>query len=387
MKTITLGMLLLGSMMLTPMSVSAQKSHKFDFQAMAANYGDYNVHNFTSSVAAYNFRISGSIKPSVQTPDFGIYQAGNTFEFQNCTTDFGLRHYGAGKTYNDGLYTSNDRYIIMQNLEAGDKMVVDYNKENVSSAMVYFPIADLATYDNAGTPTNNTEWGEVVDGTEYTALGTWLAIQQKNKSAGTYIYSITLTKQHDIITIGADGYTTFTSFYGLDFSTVTDKVKAYTAVVEDGKVVMTQVTGFVPANTGLFIKAIGGTTSVSVPTAETAAFSQDNDLVGAAGGKIVTADDATAYTYVFGKSAADGLCFFKVTDGQQVSVPVGKAYLSAAVAPARMSIVFNDEVTGIKSIDNGQLTIDNTAYDLQGRRVAQPAKGLYIINGKKVIVK
>jgi len=346
-----------------------------------------NVHNFTSSVAAYNFRISGSIKPSVQTPDFGIYQAGNTFEFQNCTTDFGLRHYGAGKTYNDGLYTSNDRYIIMQNLEAGDKMVVDYNKENVSSAMVYFPIADLATYDNAGTPTNNTEWGEVGDGTEYTALGTWLAIQQKNRSLGTYIYSITLTKQHDIITIGADGYTTFTSFYGLDFSTVTDKVKAYTAVVEDGKVVMTQVTGFVPANTGLFIKAIGGTTSVSVPTAETAAFSQDNDLVGAAGGKIVTADDATAYTYVFGKSAADGLCFFKVTDGQQVSVPVGKAYLSAAVAPARMSIVFNDEVTGIKSIDNGQLTIDNTAYDLQGRRVAQPAKGLYIINGKKVIVK
>jgi len=42
--------------------------------------------------------------------------------------------------------------------------------------------------------------------------------------------------------------------------------------------------------------------------------------------------------------------------------------------------------TRIHSIDNGQLTIDN-AYDLSGRRVAQPSKGLYIINGKKVVIK
>ena len=42
--------------------------------------------------------------------------------------------------------------------------------------------------------------------------------------------------------------------------------------------------------------------------------------------------------------------------------------------------------TRIHSIDNEQLTIDN-AYDLSGRRVAQPSKGLYIINGKKVILK
>jgi len=47
---------------------------------------------------------------------------------------------------------------------------------------------------------------------------------------------------------------------------------------------------------------------------------------------------------------------------------------------------FSDDATGIHSIDNGQLTIDNV-YDLSGRRVAQPSKGLYIINGKKVVLK
>ena len=46
------------------------------------------------------------------------------------------------------------------------------------------------------------------------------------------------------------------------------------------------------------------------------------------------------------------------------------------------------EASGIKAIDNGQLTIDNVVYDLQGRRVAQPTKsGLYIVNGRKVIIK
>ena len=43
-------------------------------------------------------------------------------------------------------------------------------------------------------------------------------------------------------------------------------------------------------------------------------------------------------------------------------------------------------VDGIRSMDNGQWTIDNF-YDLSGRRVAQPTKGVYILNGKKVVIK
>ena len=53
-----------------------------------------------------------------------------------------------------------------------------------------------------------------------------------------------------------------------------------------------------------------------------------------------------------------------------------------------------DETTGIRSIDNGQLTIDNWAgawYDLQGRKIANgqkpKTKGLYINNGHKVVIK
>ncbi len=62
----------------------------------------------------------------------------------------------------------------------------------------------------------------------------------------------------------------------------------------------------------------------------------------------------------------------------------------AASLARAFSIDFGDgETTGIKAIDNGQLTIDNDRYyDLQGRRISKATqKGVYIQNGKKVVIK
>jgi hypothetical protein len=49
----------------------------------------------------------------------------------------------------------------------------------------------------------------------------------------------------------------------------------------------------------------------------------------------------------------------------------------------------DDETTGIQSMSGDSSSMDNNEwYDLQGRRVSQPTKkGLYIRNGKKVVVK
>ena len=44
------------------------------------------------------------------------------------------------------------------------------------------------------------------------------------------------------------------------------------------------------------------------------------------------------------------------------------------------------DTTGIESIENTPAA-DNTIYDLQGRKVTEPAKGLYIVNGRKVVIK
>ena len=64
-----------------------------------------------------------------------------------------------------------------------------------------------------------------------------------------------------------------------------------------------------------------------------------------------------------------------------------QAYLTdvSSTAGAR-ELVFFDEATGISQIENGKLIIEN-CYDLQGRKVSKPGKGVYIVNGKKVIFK
>ena len=76
-----------------------------------------------------------------------------------------------------------------------------------------------------------------------------------------------------------------------------------------------------------------------------------------------------------------------------------RAYLADAPAAARIFV--DDEPTGIYSIENGQLTIENDVYDLQGRRVGKWSKangqwskvngqlkpGIYIVNGKKIVIK
>lgn len=53
-----------------------------------------------------------------------------------------------------------------------------------------------------------------------------------------------------------------------------------------------------------------------------------------------------------------------------------------------LMMVFQDETSGIDSIiSNLNIEEDICIYDLQGRRVKNPVKGLYIVNGRKVIIK
>ena len=51
-----------------------------------------------------------------------------------------------------------------------------------------------------------------------------------------------------------------------------------------------------------------------------------------------------------------------------------------------MNIIFEGDVTGISTVKTAT-SIDGNFYDLSGRRVTKPTKGLYIVNGKKVVMK
>ena len=176
----------------------------------------------------------------------------------------------------------------------------------------------------------------------------------------------------------AKTYTTLTSAYNLDFTN--SSLKAFIVKdddLTDGKVTMTQVNK-VPAGTGLVIKAETIGTEVTIPV-----FDGDADDV--TGNKMEgSATEETAIAANEGYILSDGA--FHPSNGEG-KLAAGKAYLHIAVtdrAPA-LSMDFGEGTTGIQNIE--RIVTGNQYYTLDGRRVAEPTKGLYIVNGKKVIVK
>ena len=79
-----------------------------------------------------------------------------------------------------------------------------------------------------------------------------------------------------------------------------------------------------------------------------------------------------------------------LAEGDEVKVPAGKAVLhlgnEQAGADARVLTISGD-VTGVNEVIEVKEVNDDSFYDLSGRRVAKPTKGLYIMNGKKIVVR
>ena len=155
-------------------------------------------------------------------------------------------------------------------------------------------------------------------------------------------------------------------------------VDAYTVTVNGDKAQLHSIQGKkIPAGTGIIVKGSG---DVTIPlTFDSTDEVGDNDLHVSDG--TVTGDGSI---YVLA-SKNDVVGFYKLRNGETVTA--GKAYLqiSGGEAQARQFIGFGDNATGIDNIEHSTPHIEQY-YDLQGRRVAQPTKGLYIVNGKKVII-
>ncbi len=173
--------------------------------------------------------------------------------------------------------------------------------------------------------------------------------------------------------------TTYVTTQVLDFSDV-EGLKAYIATSKGTNTVnMTVVDAPVPVGTALLLKKTSGT-SFDVPVVASATAPTTNYLKA---GPITFTDSETA-KYIL----KDGE-FYLAAAG---NLAAGKAYLDlTGVSPEsrQLTIVFDDEeTTGISNVDITKPEVkDNVYYNLNGQRVANPSKGLFIVNGKKVIIK
>lgn len=161
-------------------------------------------------------------------------------------------------------------------------------------------------------------------------------------------------------------------------------VKLYTAKVNEAKsaVVLTEV----PANsviakgTPVLVGAEAGSYTFEASAGEAASF-ENNDL------KAATADTKGDGSTIYALVEQDGEAVFAPLK-EGVAVSVGHAYLELPTASATRfySIQFGGETTGINEV-NAAAKADGAYYTLQGVKTSKAAKGIYIHNGKKVVIK
>lgn len=158
-------------------------------------------------------------------------------------------------------------------------------------------------------------------------------------------------------------------------------VKAYYVSAKGTEATMTAIDAkAIPANQGVILTSESGDAATMVPAAsETAATITGNQLGHSAGAaKTLTAGEG----YILG-NGTEGTAFYPCKAG---SLPSNKAYLLGNGGESAIVMNFGNAVTGINAIA-APASAKTPIFDLSGRRVVKATKGLYIQNGKKVIVK
>lgn len=282
---------------------------------------------------------------------------------------------------------------------------------------IMYPYASTKPDNSEVKYTNGTEeqiaiWTYIKD----YGKNTLTTITAGNKPFSLYRYSDMLQKVEiyspikpepeqtsDIAIIGETGYTTFASAHALDLSQLPEGVKAYYVIADgiaDGIVTLTEATGTAAAGEGLII-AGEVEQEVEIPFADDEAEALAGNLL--VGCTEETQVDINADKYVLVSN--EGVAEFRNLSKVGATIPAGKAYLDLTslnnddntaddAAEARRLIIVlpgadntEGDATAIELVEIAPAAQSGVFYNLAGQRVTAPAKGIYIVNGKKVLVK
>lgn len=258
-------------------------------------------------------------------------------------------------------------WLLVKNLKAGDIIVANtsYQASGLTNA----------TYTEKYSEGNNRVYTVTADG------DVEIAFKKPNSSTMHYFYGLYVWSSRFVSkTITAAGWATYFSDKALDFSSsITNLTKAYIITGHSGATLtLSPIITTIPANTGILLEGEG---EVLIPvTGSSSTDVSANILKGVTSATVETAGSI----YVLMNETA-GVGFYK--NNNDFTVGANTAYIDATdLAGARSFYLFEDDATAIEAVkaqnvENGQF------FNLAGQRVAQPTKGLYIVNGKKVIIK
>lgn len=306
----------------------------------------------------------------------------------------------------EGTDDGSDIFIAKSKLIAGAPITLEFNWLDSNGAKFSCFYWDGSAWQNF----YNYQW--VNNGNTFTF---WLTQTQidaipssqlgfKHVELANTIKKISIFKPCVSVTIGSDEIATFSSDKDLDFS-ATEVTPYYVSAVATGKVTLTPATNATTWNyCGYILQGAEGT--YDVPVTASATYPAATYLKGQASEGVVYqsvyseySGDATGdaltniktkYRYILAKHNSE-IGFYKLTSDHTLGAH--KAYLETDtdIAPtganARALIIFDDgQITSINSVQERKVE-SGIYYNLKGQRIQNPAKGLYIVNGKKVVVR
>ena len=167
-----------------------------------------------------------------------------------------------------------------------------------------------------------------------------------------------------------------------------EKACAYTATVDDDMITLYKLGKVIPKGTAVIIASENDDISMTRDDVSAAEYSVKNDLHGVdltTPRTTLTNNDAQTLFMLSNKN--DHFGFHKFGGA---NVPARKAFFTVSSSEKARSfgMVFDEGTpTGVGHTEITESTeMADAIYDLQGRRIEKPKKGLYIVNGKKVLV-
>lgn len=182
------------------------------------------------------------------------------------------------------------------------------------------------------------------------------------------------------VNISSVGWSTF---YAPVAVTIPDGVTAYAASISGNTCTLTEVTGEVPAGTGLILYKQGGGT-VEMPIIAGTEATVESSLTGS----VETKDREVGTTYYAlqrNSQNANKVGLYLYSAGQLKGF---HAFYETTTSGNNVAgFDFDALITGIEAIQNNDAKADGHIYDLSGRRLSKPVKGWNIIGGQKVFIK
>ena len=289
-------------------------------------------------------------------------------------------------------------WSVSDAMKSGNGLQLKASSGQVGSPVIKTPYGFVvtATYTSAEEMTltsgETSASGAVIDedlGTHEVALTVESAEAAFTLATGSkyaVVQSITITALSETVTakITAAGYATFANAQAVDFSAETGlTVMTAQYDAENDKIVYNEVTSKkVPAGVAVVLKGTAGDYEGKVIASADAL--ENNGL------KVDLTNDTPATGKEYCLARLNGVVgFYKVATSTYVKA--GKAYLEierpATTGGAKDFYAIEDETDGIRLMENGKLKMENAAiYNLSGQRVNKAQKGIYIVNGKKVVM-